>query len=78
MSTNIEQTVIEGLRRLTSEQKQEVADFVQQLVEKNAPHKTIWEKIDERVKQVPPEVWEGLPTDGAEQYDHYLYGAPKK
>lgn len=78
MSANIEQMVMEGLRMLSPEQQQEVAAFVQELVQKNAPRKTLWEKIDEHIKQVPPEVWGNIPTDGAEQHDHYLYGAPKK
>lgn len=69
MSTSIEQTVIEGLRQLTLEQQKEVADFIQQLMQKNAPRKTLWEKIDARVKQVPSEVWEGVPADGAEPHD---------
>ncbi|MEK9136975.1 MAG: hypothetical protein AAB393_07625, partial [Bacteroidota bacterium] len=67
-----------GMRMLPLEQQQEVMAFVQELVQKRALRKTLWEKIDERIKQVPPEIWESMPTDGAEQHDHYLYGAPKK
>lgn len=78
MPANIEQVIMEGLRRLPPERQKEVADFVQGLIQKNNSPKTIWEKIDERVKRVPSDVWEGIPTDGAEQHDHYLYGAPKK
>ncbi len=85
MSVNIEQMVIEGLRMLPPVKQQvensrngEVLAFVQGLVHKGDPGKTLWEKIDERIKQVPSEVWESIPTDGAEQHDHYLYGAPKK
>lgn len=78
MSANIEQAIVEKLRALSSEQQQEVLAFAEELARKNAPRKTIWEKIDERIKEVPPEVWDELPTDGAEQHDHYLYGTPKK
>ncbi len=28
--------------------------------------------------QIPLEEWAELPTDGAEQHDHYLYGSPKR
>ena len=28
--------------------------------------------------ELPLENWRELPTDGAENHDHYLYGAPKK
>jgi len=38
----------------------------------------IEEVIAEIVADVPPEAWDGLPTDLSEQLDHYLYGTPKK
>jgi len=38
----------------------------------------IWEVITERMKTVPPEVFERLPEDGASDHDHYLYGHPKR
>lgn len=75
---NIEQTLIEKVRVLPLEQKQEVLAFVEGLVEKISRRRTIWDEIREITKEVPAEVWERLPTDGAEQHDHYLYGTPKK
>jgi Arc/MetJ-type ribon-helix-helix transcriptional regulator len=41
-------------------------------------HKPIWEVVDELRRNVPPEELAKLPKDGAEQLDHYLYGAPKR
>lgn len=38
----------------------------------------IWEVIAERAAAIPPEEWEKLPTDLAENHDHYLYGTPKR
>ena len=38
----------------------------------------VWEVITERMKAVPPEVFERLPHDGASEHDHYLYGLPKR
>jgi hypothetical protein len=38
----------------------------------------IWEVIAERVKDIPEEELDKIPHDGAENHDHYLYGAPKK
>ena len=38
----------------------------------------VWEVITERMKAVPPEVFERLPHDGASEHDHYLYGSPKR
>lgn len=34
--------------------------------------------IMERMKALPPEVFERLPKDGASEHDHYLYGSPKR
>jgi len=40
--------------------------------------KPIWQIAEETAAQVPPEEWEKVPRDGAENLHHYLYGAPKK
>lgn len=40
--------------------------------------KPIWQIAEEIAAQVPPEEWEKVPRDGAENLHHYLYGAPKK
>jgi antitoxin component of MazEF toxin-antitoxin module len=40
--------------------------------------KPIWERIAELVADIPPEELDKLPTDGAAQIDHYLYGHPKR
>ena len=37
----------------------------------------IWEAIAENMRAVPDEQLRDLPSDGAEQADHYLYGHPK-
>src|SRR5437868_4065396 len=29
-------------------------------------------------RDLPPEAFEGMPTDGASQHDHYIYGTPKR
>ena len=38
---------------------------------------SLLEMFDRLRKSVPPEAWEGLPSDGAKNYKHYLYGHPK-
>jgi Arc/MetJ-type ribon-helix-helix transcriptional regulator len=43
-----------------------------------AVDKPIWEEILELTADVPDEEWENLPTDLAEQHDHYIYGTPKR
>ena len=34
--------------------------------------------IGDIISDVPPEVFDALPADGASEHDHYLYGAPKR
>jgi Arc/MetJ-type ribon-helix-helix transcriptional regulator len=41
-------------------------------------NKPIWEEILEMTADVPDEEWDKLPTDLAEQHDHYIYGTPKR
>lgn len=40
--------------------------------------KPLWEIAADLLKDVPQEVLERLPTDGAAQHDHYIYGTPKR
>ena len=42
------------------------------------PHRHISEVIQEIMSDVPSEVFETLPCDGASEHDHYLYRTPKK
>jgi len=37
-----------------------------------------WERIAALTADTPPEELEKVPTDGAAQVDHYLYGHPKR
>jgi Arc/MetJ-type ribon-helix-helix transcriptional regulator len=46
--------------------------------ENGAPHAPIWEVFQETLKDIPEDEFEHLPPDAAEQYDHYIYGTPKK
>jgi hypothetical protein len=38
----------------------------------------IWEVITDLMKDIPDEVFDRLPKDGASQVDHYIYGVPKR
>lgn len=40
--------------------------------------KPIWEVFEELTVHLPQELLDRLPTDGASQHDHYIYGTPKK
>ena len=39
---------------------------------------SVLEMFERLRNSVPPDTWDGLPTDGAKNIDHYLYGAPKE
>jgi predicted DNA-binding antitoxin AbrB/MazE fold protein len=36
------------------------------------------ERIVAGARALPQETLDGLPTDGASQHDHYIYGTPKR
>ena len=42
------------------------------------PRRHISEVIAENMRDMPPEVLAALPTDGASEHDHYIYGLPKR
>ena len=37
-----------------------------------------WKTFTQRMHALPAEAFEALPTDGASEHDHYLYGSPKR
>ena len=84
MSANLEQAILEKIQALPDDKQQEVLALVDEMLkedEKSSPPENvrpIWEIITELSAQVPMEEWEKLPSDGAEQHDHYLYGSPKR
>ncbi len=42
------------------------------------PRRHISDVIRENMSRVPTEIMAKMPTDGASQHDHYIYGLPKK
>lgn len=84
MSANLEQAILEKIQALPDNKQQEVLALVDEMLKENhepPPRENvrpIWEIITELSAQIPLEEWAKLPTDGAEQHDHYLYGSPKR
>lgn len=83
MSANLEQLILEKIQALPDEKQQEVLALVDEMLKENHERpaentRPIWEIIAELSAQIPFEEWEKLPSDGAEQHDHYLYGTPKR
>lgn len=38
---------------------------------------SIWQLAEEFIKDLPEDELDNIPTDGALQHDHYIYGTPK-
>lgn len=86
MNQTIEQQVVEAIRVLPEEKQQQVLDYAEQIarsesatdaIEKPKKRKFLQE-IEEIMSELPKEAFEGYPTDGSLNHDHYLYGAPKR
>ena len=89
MNLNVEipDTPAPALKAKAEEQGVSASDYASQVLERDlrsadieawrnkAP---IWEVITDRMRNVPDEVFERLPEDGASQIDHYIYGLPKR
>ena len=75
MQTDVAEKIVEKVKVMSAEQQEKVLEFVETL---DIPKKNIWDKLDERLKNVPPEEFAEIPADASANLDHYLYGAPKK
>ena len=79
MQTDLAQVVAEKMQVLPLEEQQKVLEFVESIEKTEEPEKqSLLDKLEVISKRVPDDVWEKMPADGAENIDHYLYGAPKK
>lgn len=87
MSSNIEETIISMVQKLPPAQQREVLAFAESL-QRGGRHETsvsssparvsVWDKVAERIRQVPDEALQEVPADASENLDHYLYGAPRR
>ncbi len=59
---------------------EEGAEVVVSVGEAQSPKQglaAIAELVKELHKSIPADAWDNLPSDGAKNYKHYLYGHPK-
>jgi len=80
MSADLQQIIQEQMRVLSEDEMRQVLNFVDGLRKerKAAQVKSISAIFEDLSSEVPLEKWSELPLDGAENHDHYLYGALKK
>lgn len=84
MSAQMETIIKEKVHLLSEDKQHQVLAVVESLLrEDQAPSaqttvQPIWEEIAELMSDVESKVLELIPSDGAMNHDHYLYGAPKK
>ena len=83
MSSNLEQEIGRKVQALSEAEQQRLLNIIDELLgeaqtARPSTARPIWEIFEQLSEQVPPEEWSKLPSDGAEQHDHYLYGAPKR
>lgn len=76
--TIAEQQIVEKIKVLSPNERDEVLRYVDELLSKRNRKMTLGEKISALSAEVSDDVWEKIPPDGSEQHDHYIYGTPKK
>lgn len=75
MHTDVAETISRRVKLLPAEKQERVLEFVESL---EPPRRSLLDIVREIEESIPDDVLDKLPTDGAENHDHYLYGAPKK
>ena len=83
MSSNLEQEIQEKVQALSEGRQQQLLILIEELLREErtgqpSGARPIGEIFEELSRQVPLEEWRKMPSDGAEQHDHYLYGSPKR
>jgi plasmid stability protein len=57
---------------------EEFAEYVLAHELEGSAAEPFWKDFTRRMHSLPDEVFEHLPTDGASEHDHYLYGSPRR
>ena len=84
MNQTIEQQVIEAIRVLPETKQMQVLSYIEQISQiendkaKRPKKRKLFEKLESLMKELPPDAFDGYPTDGSLNHDHYLYGSPKR
>jgi hypothetical protein len=66
---NVEDVIMQAL---------ETAPVPEPTPDATRPLQTAADIVLSHMRKVPPEIMATMPTDGASQHDHYIYGWPKR
>jgi Arc/MetJ-type ribon-helix-helix transcriptional regulator len=75
---SVEYVVEAGLALLQERQGGHAANDAVHEEAEPAHRRPFWATFTAQMHALPEEVFEQLPSDGASEVDHYLYGAPKR
>ncbi len=80
MHTDVAETIFDIVKVLPETKQQKVLDFVTDLkeAEEEPSLLSMLNEIEAMGRALPDEAYEGVPTDGSVNHDHYLYGAKKR
>lgn len=86
MDADIEQELIKRVRSLPRDKQQEALRLLETLADGFASkargpdqrRRPLWEVAETINAQLPEDTWDQVPADGSINFDHYLYGAPKR
>jgi predicted RNase H-like HicB family nuclease len=67
------ESLLNALKPILDNYLQQPDDRVEEIT-----YKPIWEIAQEITSDMTEEEIQQLPSDGAEQHDHYIYGTPKR
>lgn len=74
----VEEQIVDKIRELSDEGRKDVLRYLDDILSKNNKEPTLVEKLLALSARVPKEDWDKVPSDGAEQLDHYIYGTRKR
>ncbi len=81
MTTTVKATYANGVltpsEPLDIEEGEEVTLSIEGSQPPGAPQESLVEMFDRLKESVPSDAWDDMPTDGAKNYRHYLYGHPR-
>ena len=81
MTIDLSGQAVETLKKRAEAAGVSEKEYAQRLLERDlevTSERSVAEELLGPIATLPDEVFQGLPTDGASQHDHYIYGTTKR